>query len=241
MCLLIQRAAVTQRSMWLSAGGWRGCGGASPTATTTDDSHIAPSEAHNARGGETDKAQPPLEKERNAVKWTNKHNPPVDVKYHLIVVSYLKPPPQSLPVRQFSHYLLTATHQPGSSSCFLSASLWPRRTVAAMLGTDLREGQQMMVSLVFFKCKLVKPFVITGLCCVCVYVFTLVVMPNSYFPHTSQAGICCNMEDIKSVAREGSSAVEMAVSTAAFTSVQTDSHMSRGACRGRDSLYQHLP
>ncbi len=63
----------------------------------------------------------------------------------LVVASYLRPPPQSLPVRRFSRCRLTATPQPGSSSCFLSASLWPRRTVASTPGTDLREGQEMSV------------------------------------------------------------------------------------------------
>lgn len=65
-------------------------------------------------------------------------------------------------------------------------------------------------------------------------------MPNSYFPDAAQTGIRGNMKDVESIARESSSAVEMAVSTAALTSIQTDSHMSRGAWRDRErrSLYQ---
>lgn len=59
-------------------------------------------------------------------------------------------------------------------------------------------------------------------------------MPNSYFPDTAQAGIRGNMKDVESVACESSSAVEMAVSAAALTSVQTDSYMSRGAWRDRE-------
>lgn len=55
------------------------------------------------------------------------------------------PPPQSPLVHQFCHCRLTATHQPGSSSCFLCASLSLRRTVASMLGTDLRWGWEKMV------------------------------------------------------------------------------------------------
>jgi len=60
-------------------------------------------------------------------------------------VCYLRPPPQSPPVHRFSHCQLTATPQPGSSSCFLSADLWPRRTVASMQETDLMKEQQMTV------------------------------------------------------------------------------------------------
>lgn len=65
---------------------------------------------------------------------------------------------------------------------------------------------------------------------------TLVVMPNSYFPDTAQAGIRGDMKNVESVACECSSAVEMAVSTAALTAIQTDSHMSRCAWRDRERL-----
>lgn len=58
---------------------------------------------------------------------------------------------------------------------------------------------------------------------------TLVVMPNSYFPDAAETGVCGNVKDIKSVACEGSFAVKMAVSTAALTSIQTDSNMGCGA------------
>lgn len=68
------------------------------------------------------------------------------------------------------------------------------------------------------------------------WISTLVVMPNSYFPDTAQAGIRGNMKDVESVACESSPAVEMAVSAAALTSIQTDSHMSRGAWRERERL-----
>lgn len=61
-------------------------------------------------------------------------------------------------------------------------------------------------------------------------------MPDTYFPHTAQAGICGNMEDVESVSCESSSAVKVAVSAAAFTSKQTDSHMSRRAWSDKRSL-----
>lgn len=68
----------------------------------------------------------------------------------------------------------------------------------------------------------------------CVRLRTLVVVPNSYFPDIAQAGVCGNVKDVESVARESSSAVEVAVPTAALASVQTDPHMSRGASGDRE-------
>lgn len=84
-----------------------------------------------------------------------------------------------------------------------------------------------MVSAGLFKYRLIKLF--GPLLCACMRISTLVVMPNPYLPDTAQAGIRGNMKDVESIAGESSPAVEMAVSAAALASIQTDSHMSRGA------------
>lgn len=51
-------------------------------------------------------------------------------------------------------------------------------------------------------------------------------MPNTHLPDAAQACVCGNVEDIKSVACEGSSAVEMTMTTATLTSIQTNADMS---------------
>lgn len=62
---------------------------------------------------------------------------------------------------------------------------------------------------------------------------TFVVVPNSCFPDAAQAGVRGDVKDVESVAREGASAVEMAVTAAALPAVQTDAHVRRGAFEGR--------
>lgn len=143
------------------------------------------------------------------------------------------PPPQYLPVRLFSRCQRTATPQPGSSSCFLSASLWPRHTVASTLGTNLREGQGMMVSVHLY--QLIKLY--SPLLCAHMWISTLVVMPNSYFPDAAQAGVRGDMKDIEGIAWKSTPAVEMAVTTTALASIQTNSHMGRGAWRWTQTHY----
>lgn len=54
-------------------------------------------------------------------------------------------------------------------------------------------------------------------------------MPNAYLPDAAEAGVCGDVEDVESIAREGSFAVKVAVTTAALTSIQTDSNMGCGA------------
>lgn len=58
-------------------------------------------------------------------------------------------------------------------------------------------------------------------------------MPDSKFPDTSQAGVCGDMKDVQSIARESTSAVKMAVSTTTLTSIQIDPYMRRGAWKDR--------
>lgn len=71
------------------------------------------------------------------------------------------------------------------------------------MGTDLREGQETT----FYSYQLLQLFQgfvlwVKTLSCVCMFprVCTFVVMPNLYFPDAAQAGVCGNVEDIKSVA-----------------------------------------
>lgn len=48
---------------------------------------------------------------------------------------------------------------------------------------------------------------------------TLVVVPNPDFPDVAQAAVRGDMKDVEGVAREGSPAVEMAVTAAALASI----------------------
>lgn len=60
-------------------------------------------------------------------------------------------------------------------------------------------------------------------------VSTFVIVPNPDFPNIAQISVGGDMKDVESVACESSSAVQVAMSAAAFTSIQADSYMSRGA------------
>lgn len=83
-------------------------------------------------------------------------------------------------------------------------------------------------------------FFSSGSLCVHRCVFTFVVMPNTYFPDIPQAGVRGNVKDVQCIAHKGSPAVEMAMPTAAFTPIQTDSHMSRGAWTDRERLLAQI-
>lgn len=63
----------------------------------------------------------------------------------------------------------------------------------------------------------------------CAFIRTLVVMPNSHFPDAAEVGVCGDVEDVESIACEGSFGVKVTVPTAALTSIQTDSNMGCGA------------
>lgn len=136
------------------------------------------------------------------------------------------PQPQSLLAPLFFHCQLTATPRRESSSCSLSVGLSLTHIAASMLGINLKKGQPKKIN--YLK------LVFNSLCCdytvLYVRINTFIVMPHSYFPNIAQTGVCCNVKNIKSIACEGSPAIKMAMPTAAFTPIQTDTYMGCGAC-----------
>lgn len=69
--------------------------------------------------------------------------PPAEL-FYLTVVSYLTPPPPPPPAHRSSRCQPTATPQPGSRSCFLSAGLSPGRTEASTPETVLRKVKHLV-------------------------------------------------------------------------------------------------
>lgn len=58
---------------------------------------------------------------------------------------------------------------------------------------------------------------------------TFVVVPHADLEHAAQTGVGGYVEDVQAVSSERADAVQVSVSTAALTAVETDADVSRGS------------